>query len=95
LSVVAPSYLPLGIGIVLGSAMTGAGATRTTMIIDLAIVFGFQLPLAIGAVVLQDPTPMRLWIVVAATNLLGAVVYALTYRRGAWFIPFPRGRAAL
>jgi MATE family, multidrug efflux pump len=95
LSVVAPSYLPLGVGIVLGSAMTGAGATRTTMLIDLAIVFGFQLPLAIGAVVLHDPTPMRLWFVVAATNLLGAVVYATTYRKGAWFIPVPRRRAAL
>jgi putative MATE family efflux protein len=82
LSVVAPSYLPLGVGIVLGSAMTGAGATRTTMLIDLGVVFGFQLPLAIAAVALRDPTPMRLWLVVAATNVLGAVVYVVNYRRG-------------
>ncbi len=84
LSVVAPSYLPLGIGIVLGSAMTGAGATRTTMLIDLGVVFGFQLPLAIGAVLLEEPTPRRLWMVVAATNLLGAIVYAVNYRRGTY-----------
>ena len=44
LAVVAPSYLALGIGIVLGSAMTGAGATRTTMLIDLGVVFGISTP---------------------------------------------------
>jgi putative MATE family efflux protein len=84
LSAVAPSYLPLGVGIVLGSAMTGAGATRTTMLIDLAVILGFQVPLAIAAVLVGDPTPARLWTVVAATNLLGAVVYAVNYRRGTY-----------
>jgi putative MATE family efflux protein len=84
LSVVAPSYLPLGVGIVLGSAMTGAGATRTTMLIDLAVILGFQVPLAIAAVLVGEPTPMRLWMVVAATNMLGAVVYAVNYRRGTY-----------
>jgi putative MATE family efflux protein len=84
LSAVAPSYLPLGVGIVLGSAMTGAGATRTTMLIDLAVILGFQVPLAIAAVLVGEPTPARLWMVVAATNLLGAVVYAVNYRRGTY-----------
>jgi Na+-driven multidrug efflux pump len=84
LSVVAPSYLPLGVGIVLGSAMTGAGATRTTMLIDLGVILGFQVPLAIAAVLVGEPTPTRLWMVVAATNLLGAVVYAVNYRRGTY-----------
>jgi Na+-driven multidrug efflux pump len=84
LSAVAPSYLPLGVGIVLGSAMTGAGATRTTMFIDLAVILGFQVPLAIAVVLMGDPTPARLWMVVAATNLLGAVVYAVNYRRGTY-----------
>jgi Na+-driven multidrug efflux pump len=84
LSIIAPSYLALGVGIVLGSAMTGAGATRTTMLIDLGVVMGFQLPLAIAAVMLADPTPARLWIVVAATNFLSAAVYILNYRRGTY-----------
>ena len=48
LAVVAPSYLALGLGIVLGSAMTGAGATRMTMLIDLAVICLFQLPLALA-----------------------------------------------
>ena len=84
LSIIAPSYLALGVGIVLGSAMTGAGATRTTMLIDLGVVMGFQLPLALAAVMLADPTPSRLWIVVAATNFLSAAVYVFNYRRGTY-----------
>jgi putative MATE family efflux protein len=84
LSIIAPSYLALGVGIVLGSAMTGAGATRTTMLIDLGVVLGFQIPLALAAVMLADPSPARLWIVVAATNFLSAIVYVLNYRRGAY-----------
>jgi putative MATE family efflux protein len=84
LSIIAPSYLGLGIGIVLGSAMTGAGATRTTMFIDLGVVLGFQLPLALAAVMLAEPSPTRLWLVVAATNFLSAAVYVVNYRRGAY-----------
>lgn len=84
LSVVAPSYVPLGIGIVLGSAMTGAGATRTTMFIDLGVVLAFQLPLAICAVTLGHPSPEHLWVVVALTNLLSAIVYAVNYKRGTY-----------
>jgi putative MATE family efflux protein len=84
LSVVAPSYIPLGVGIVLGSAMTGAGATRITMHIDLGVVLLFQIPLAIAAVTLGDPAPRNLWMVVAATNLLSAIVYAVNYKRGTY-----------
>jgi len=82
LAVVAPSYLALGIGIVLGSAMTGAGATRLTMFIDLAVICAFQLPLALGVSAFGRPSEMRLWFVVAATNFLGATIYAMSYRRG-------------
>jgi putative MATE family efflux protein len=82
LAVVAPSYLALGIGIVLGSAMTGAGATRLTMFIDLAVICAFQLPLALGVSAFGRTSEMRLWFVVAATNFLGATIYAMSYRRG-------------
>ena len=80
--VVAPSYLALGVGIVLGSAMTGAGATRTTMLIDLAVICAFGIAFALVATSFDRPSPMLLWVVVAATNVLGAVVYTSVYRRG-------------
>jgi putative MATE family efflux protein len=84
LSAIAPSYLALGVGIVLGSAMTGAGATRTTMLIDLAVIAGFELPLALAVVGMGPRTPSSLWLVVAATNFLSALVYAVCYRRGTY-----------
>jgi putative MATE family efflux protein len=82
LFVVAPSYPALGLGIVLGSAMTGAGATRMTMFIDLAVICAFQLPLALAATSFGPASELRLWLVVAATNVISAAVYAVSYRRG-------------
>jgi Na+-driven multidrug efflux pump len=82
LAVVAPSYPALGLGIVLGSAMTGAGATRVTMSIDLAVICLFQLPFALAATSFGATSQARLWFIVAATNVVGAAVYAVSYRRG-------------
>jgi putative MATE family efflux protein len=82
LDVVAPSYTALGLGIVLGSAMTGAGATRVTMLIDLAVICGFQLPFALAATSWGVTSELRLWWVVAATNVLSAAVYIISYNRG-------------
>lgn len=81
LRTVAPSYAALGIGIVLGCAMAGAGATRRTLTLDLAVVLGFQIPAALLMVVLPNPTPTKVWWVLAATNVLSGVVYAVAYRR--------------
>jgi putative MATE family efflux protein len=82
LAVVAPSYPALGLGIVLGSAMTGAGATRLTMFIDLGVIGAFQLPLALAAMSIGGTSEVRLWFVVAVTNVLSAAVYVLSYRKG-------------
>jgi Na+-driven multidrug efflux pump len=82
LHVVALSYPALGLGIVLGSAMTGAGATRMTMFIDLAVICLFQLPFALAATSWGDTSERRLWFVVALTNVMSAAAYAVSYRRG-------------
>ena len=82
LSVVAPSYVALGVGIVLGSAITGAGATRLTLLVDMTVVILFQLPLSVLAVTGSQAAPQRLWIVLAATSVMSALVYTVVYRRG-------------
>ena len=84
LRVVAPSYVGLGIGVVLGNAMAGAGATKTTFWIDVAVITGFQFPLSIVAVAVFDVQLVTLFRCVAVTNLLSAVVYAAVYARGSW-----------
>jgi putative MATE family efflux protein len=83
LHVVAPAYIGLGVGVVLGNAMAGAGATRTTMWIDVAVILGFQFPVCIGAVLLGAPKE-TLFQCVAATNVVSAIAYALIYGRGSW-----------
>jgi len=84
LHAVAPSWIALGVGVVLGNAMAGAGATRTTMVVDLAVILGFQFPACIVAVaVLHEPRAI-LFDLVAVTNVVGAVVYAGVFAAGRW-----------
>jgi putative MATE family efflux protein len=82
LHIVPPSYLALGIGIVLGNGIQGAGKTRLTLILDAVVVFAFQMPFSILAVTVGPGTPAGLWCVVAATSVVLALVYLWTYRRG-------------
>jgi putative MATE family efflux protein len=83
LRVVGPSYLGLGAGVVLGNAMAGAGATRTTLGIDALVILGLQFPLCIAAVVAG--TPLRgLFSCVALVNFASAAAYSLVYARGGW-----------
>lgn len=81
---VAPSYLALGVGIVLGNAMAGAGATRTTFLIDLAVILGVQLPAGFVAVTLSPGSIRAIFRAVAMTNVASAIAYAIVYARGQW-----------
>jgi putative MATE family efflux protein len=90
LHAVAPSYLGLGVGVVLGNAMAGAGATRTTMWIDVAVIVGLEVPVCIVAVTAMHAERTTLFDLVAATNWLSALAYALVYARGRWKHSFGR-----
>jgi putative MATE family efflux protein len=92
LQVVAPSYVALGVGIVLGNAMAGAGATRTTFAIDAAVILAFQVPLCLLAMVLMHGSLRALFQCVAVTNVVSAVVYAAVYARGTWLGAVSRTR---
>jgi MATE family, multidrug efflux pump len=84
LRVVAPSYLGLGVGVVLGNAMAGAGATRTTMWIDLAVILGIEFPVAILAVAAFKVGRHGLFEIIAAVNWVSAVAYAGVYGSRTW-----------
>jgi putative MATE family efflux protein len=81
---VAPSYVGLGVGVVLSNAMTGAGATRISLWLDTAIILGFQVPVSLVVVAVLHAGYLDLFRCVAATNVVGAVVYAVVYGRGRW-----------
>ena len=80
---VSPSYIGLGIGIVLGSAIQGAGATRQTLRLDSLVVAVIQVPLCalIWALNLDQ---VWLWHAIAATYFSFAIAYVISYRRGAF-----------
>jgi MATE family, multidrug efflux pump len=84
LKIVAPSYLGLGVGVVLGNAMAGAGATRTTLVIDVAVIIGFQTPLSVLAVGAFGGDIQSLFRCIAATNVASCLCYALVYARKGW-----------
>lgn len=78
------SYVGLGIGVVLGSAITGSGATRTTLVTDLGVVLAFQVPASLAAVWLSGSSLPRLWTAIAVTYGVSAIVYALVFRFVGW-----------
>lgn len=82
LRVVSPSYLALGVGIVLGNGMSGAGATRTTALIDALVIIVFQLPVCV--VFGGHGSLHTLFQCVAATNCVSAIAYSVVYSRGGW-----------
>jgi len=84
LRIVAPSWIALGVAVVLGNAMAGAGATRTTMWVDFAVILGFEFPACIMAVAVMGAPRVVLFQLVAVTNVIGAVAYAAVYARGRW-----------
>ena len=83
---VAPSYVALGVGICLGSAMQGAGATRRALLLDVFVVIGMQVPAGVAAVVLSPDSATPLWQLLAVVNGVLAITYAVSYRRGKFLV---------
>ena len=79
---VGASYVGLGIGIVLGSAIQGAGATLRALLLDTLVIAGFQLPTSVLFVLSKNATYVGVWQIVALTYFLFALVYVVSYRRG-------------
>ncbi len=92
LQVVAPSYVALGVGIVLGNAMAGAGATRTTFAIDAVVILALQVPLGILVIGVMHGSLKALFQCVAVVNVASAVAYAAIYARGNWLGAIARTR---
>jgi putative MATE family efflux protein len=83
-AVVPWAYVGLGTGVVLGNAIAGAGATRSTLLTDLAVVLAFQLPASILAVTMPGATLERLWLAVAATYAVSGVTYLFVFQLAPW-----------
>jgi putative MATE family efflux protein len=76
------SYIGLGVGVVLGSAIQGAGAALQALRLDASVVLLFQLPASLLLAATPGVTTVMLWQVVALTYIAFALVCAWSYRRG-------------
>ena len=75
--------MSIGIGIVLGSAIQGAGATRQSLRLDTLVISLVQVPLCIAAYFLRWQ-PISLWAAVCVTYVAFALTYIASYRQGAF-----------
>ncbi|QQR88976.1 MAG: MATE family efflux transporter [Myxococcales bacterium] len=84
LRIVGLSYCVLGVALVLSQAMTGAGATLSSLVIDGAFLLFLVVPASIIVTEYLRLPPVALWTTIAMGNLAAAVAYTLWYARGAF-----------
>jgi putative MATE family efflux protein len=82
LSWVAPSYVALGIGIVLGSVMQGAGAPERALLLDACVVLLVQVPACALVLASHNRTLVEVWLTVALSYTALAIVLLVSYKRG-------------
>ncbi|MCC7536292.1 MAG: MATE family efflux transporter [Deltaproteobacteria bacterium] len=81
---VAPTYALVGVGAVLSQALTGAGATMSSFVLDAIVLLGVQIPVALGCAVAFDLPRTVLWSIVAVGNVASVAAYVVWYRRGSF-----------
>ncbi len=76
------TYVGLGVGIVLGAAIQGAGATRLALLLDLAVVLLVQAPASLVVGFSDGVSYPHIWAVVGSTYVAFGVLCYWSYRRG-------------
>ena len=79
---VAPTYVALGIGIVLGSVMQGAGVPERALLLDVCVLLAVQLPASALVFVSPHRTLTQVWLVVGVSYVALAITLLASYRRG-------------
>ena len=82
--IVGSTYAFLGVGVVLSSALSGAGATRTSLVVDVVVLLGLLVPLTIVMLIFTDLTQTETWSLIAVGNVLTAIGYAIWFGRKNW-----------
>lgn len=84
LVIICLGYVFFGYGMVMSQSLNGAGDTRTPTIINLAVLWGFQIPFAyfLAKVLLMGATGV--FVAIAVSHSLHAVVSTLVFNRGRW-----------
>jgi len=84
LRIVASGFLFYAFGMVLVAAFNGAGDTRTPTLLNLAIFWAFEIPLAWLLAKPLGMGPTGVYIAIAVAFSVMAVVSGVLFRRGGW-----------
>jgi len=77
-------YLFLALGLVMASALNGAGDTVATMIILAVSLLGIQLPLAYFLPGLFGGNPIGVWLAITTATVVQGLVMVYWFRSGRW-----------
>lgn len=84
---VAPTYVALGIGIVLGSVMQGAGVPERALLLDVSVLLAVQLPASAVVLMAPERSLTHVWLVVGLSYVALALTLFASYRRGRFLGP--------
>ncbi|WP_194973923.1 MATE family efflux transporter [Aquiflexum lacus] len=84
LTIICLGYVFFGYGMVMSQSLNGAGDTKTPTIINLAVLWGFQIPFAYFLAKTLGMGATGVFVAIAVSHSLHAVVSTLVFRRGKW-----------
>ncbi|MCS4433457.1 MATE family efflux transporter [Aquiflexum gelatinilyticum] len=84
LTIICLGYVFFGYGMVMSQSLNGAGDTKTPTIINLAILWGFQIPFAYLLAKTFGFGATGVFIAIAVSHSLHAVVSTWVFNRGKW-----------
>jgi putative MATE family efflux protein len=84
LTIICLGYVFFGYGMVMSQSLNGAGDTKTPTIINLAILWGFQIPFAYLLAKTFGMGATGVFIAIAVSHSLHAVVSTWVFNRGKW-----------
>jgi putative MATE family efflux protein len=84
LTIICLGYVFFGYGMVMSQSLNGAGDTKTPTIINLAILWGFQIPFAYLLAKTFGLGATGVFIAIAVSHSLHAIVSTWVFNRGKW-----------
>ncbi len=84
LVIICLGYVFFGYGMVMSQSLNGAGDTRTPTIINLAVLWGFQVPFAYFMANGMGWGATGVFVAIAVSHSIHAIVSTLVFNRGRW-----------
>ncbi|RPA67853.1 MATE family efflux transporter [Cyclobacteriaceae bacterium YHN15] len=84
LTIICLGYVFFAYGMVMSQSLNGAGDTRTPTIINLSVLWVFQIPLAYFLAIHLNWKATGVFVAIAISHSLHALVSTMVFRRGKW-----------